>query len=448
VTALPIVHKHFISAARPSTITWAIENVPALKEEEFTTTLSNHIAKVEFQLSSVRYPDAPVKNIMSNWYEAAEELMKADYFAADLQKENNWLNDDIKKITAGVTTNEDKARKIFEFVRDNFTCTDNYAIYISQPIKKSYQAKKGNVADINMILAAMLRSAGFEAHPVLLSTRSHGKTYDLYPIMNKFNYVITQVTIEDKTSMLDASDPDVGFKELPSKCYNGNARVVAEKPVIAELSADSLVESKLTTVFMINEENGKDISAAFSTQLGKLKSQDIRKKLKTTKQEDYFQEIKKSYPTEIELSDTEIDSLKIPEQPVTIKYNFKFSTNDEDIIYFNPILSEAYKENPFKAAERLYPVEMPYCFDESYVFNMEVPKGYAVEELPKSTRVKLNEDEGMFEYLIGSSGDMIQLRCRVQVKKANFAPEDYQTLRDFFAYVVKKQAEQIVFKKQ
>jgi hypothetical protein len=33
------------------------------------------------------------------------------------------------------------------------------------------------------------------------------------------------------------------------------------------------------------------------------------------------------------------------------------------------------------------------------------------------------------------------------LKKANFNPEDYATLRDFFAYVVKKEAEQIVFKK-
>jgi hypothetical protein len=34
------------------------------------------------------------------------------------------------------------------------------------------------------------------------------------------------------------------------------------------------------------------------------------------------------------------------------------------------------------------------------------------------------------------------------LKKANFKPEDYNSLRDFFAYVVKKQSEQVVFKKK
>ncbi len=39
------------------------------------------------------------------------------------------------------------------------------------------------------------------------------------------------------------------------------------------------------------------------------------------------------------------------------------------------------------------------------------------------------------------------MRSRVQLKKATFTNEDYQPLREFYTYVVKKQAEQIVFKK-
>jgi hypothetical protein len=424
---------------------WAMQNVPALKEEEFTTTLRNHIAKIEFQLSSIRYPDSPVKPIMRNWFDVASDLMKNEYFGEPLTHDNNWLKDDVKKVVAGAKDDEEKAKKMFEYVRDNFACTDNHARYLSQPLKKTYQAKKGNVADINILLAAMLQNAGFEVHPVLLSTREHGFTYDMYPIMSKFNYVITQVKNGDKTFLLDASHPHNGFNRLPVECYNGNARLIADEPVLINLSANSLTESKLTTVFMINNDNG--IGGSFSTQLGNQESQGIRKKLSATKQEDFFKDIKKAYSMDVELQNTEVDSLKIPEEPVSIKYEMKFNFNDEDVIYFNPMLSQTYKENPFKAADRLYPVEMPSCTDETYVLNMEVPKGYKVEELPKSARVSLNENEGMFEYMIGESSGRIQLKCRIVLKKANFDPEDYQTLRDFFAFIVKKEAEQIVFKK-
>lgn len=425
---------------------WAAENVPSLKEEEFTTTLSNHIAKIEFQLSSIRYPDQPVRPIIKNWFDAAADLMKNEYFGEPLTHENNWLDDDVKKATAGSKNAEEKAKKIFEFVKINYTCTDDYAQYLSQPLKKTYQAKKGNVADVNILMAAMLKNAGLEVHPVLLSTRNYGKPYEMYPIMSKFNYVITQVKEGDKSYLLDASDPSNAFNQLPLQCYNGTARIIAELPALIDLSADSITESKVTTVFMMNDDKG--IAASFSSQLGTQESQSIRRRLKSTTQENFFTDMKKSYSMDVELSNTSLDSLKKPEYPVTIKYEMSFNTGDEDVFYFSPLLAESYKENPFKAVERLYPVEMDACTNETYILNMEIPKGYKVEEMPKSTRVMLNEDEGMFEYIIGLSGDHIQLRCRTVIKKATFFPEDYATLRDFFAYIVKKEAEQIVFKKQ
>jgi hypothetical protein len=55
---------------------------------------------------------------------------------------------------------------------------------------------------------------------------------------------------------------------------------------------------------------------------------------------------------------------------------------------------------------------MPYCIDETYILNMEVPLVYKVDELPKPARVTLNNNEGIFEYLIQQSGNNIQLRCR------------------------------------
>ena len=91
---------------------------------------------------------------------------------------------------------------------------------------------------------------------------------------------------------------------------------------------------------------------------------------------------------------------------------------------------------------------MPHALDETYIFNMEVPEGYAIDEVPKSTKVLFNDDEGYFEYLVDKSESLIQMRTRVKLNKANFKPEDYSVLRDFFGFIVKKESEQIVFKKK
>ena len=426
--------------------TWAMKDVPALKEESFTTTIENHVAKLEFQLSAIRFPNAPEKKIMSNWTMVSEDLMNNPDFGESLTNIPGWIKDEVKTITAASVTDLDKAKKIFGFIRDNISCTNHSDTYLSGNLKKIYQTKNGNVADVNLLLTAFLLSKGFSAHPVLLSTRDHGKALEVYPAMDKLNYVVCQVIINDKTYLLDASESKSGFGQLPLDCYNGYARVVdAKSPALIDLSADSVRESKFTSVFIMNDEKG-GLTGSFTSNLGKYESQKLREKIAKTSEADYFIEIKKDFSTDVEISNTSIGSLQKYEEPAAVKFDFKFDT-DDDVVYLNPIFAGSYKENPFKAAERLYPVEMPYVINENFVLNMDIPKGYEVEEMPKSSRVKLNENEGLFEYLVAKNENAIQLRSTLKMNRATFSPEDYQTLRDFFGYIVKKHSEQIVLKK-
>jgi len=92
---------------------------------------------------------------------------------------------------------------------------------------------------------------------------------------------------------------------------------------------------------------------------------------------------------------------------------------------------------------------MPFAMDQTYLLRIEVPKGYEVDEIPKQMVVKLNEDgDGVFEYRISQTDNAIALRCRLVISRTFFAPEEYETLREFFNLVVKKHSEQIVFKKK
>ncbi|HEX9511953.1 MAG TPA: DUF3857 domain-containing protein, partial [Puia sp.] len=427
---------------------WVMKNVSALREERFTTTLNNYVAKIEFQLSRYSFPNSIPEDKMSNWPKVSEELLKNEDFGADLNRNNGWLDDDMKGIIKGASGNLEKAQKIYAYVRDNFTCTNHYALYATSSLKTVFKNKNGNVAEINLLLTAMLNHEKIPADPIILSTRSHGFTHEVYPLLTRFNYVICQARVDSLVWYLDASEPWMGFGHIPERCYNGHARIIGKDnaaPVYFE--ADSVMETSRTTVFISNEGKG-GLNGSLQTVPGYFESCTIREKVKDKGQKEFFKALQTSYPGETILSNTEIDSLKIPEQPVEILYNFAIkSDSSEDLFYFNPLMAEGYKENPFKAAERRYPVEMSHAFDDTYVFNMEIPEGYAVEEMPKSAKVLFNSDEGFFEYLIVKDENNIQLRSRIKLTKATYKQEDYATLRDFFAFVVKKQSEQIVFKK-
>jgi hypothetical protein len=426
---------------------WVMKDVPALKEEAYTTTVNNYVSKIEFQLAQIVYPHSAPQNTMSSWSKVSEELLESEYFGQPVNRPNNWLDDDMKLIAGSVASPEQKARLIYAYVRDNFTCNNYYARYLTTSLKDVFKSKSGSVADINLLLIAMLHHEKINAEPILLSTRSRGHTHELYPLMDRYNYVIAEVTLDNKTYFLDAARQRLGFNKLPFECYNGNARIISKEPAACFFSPDSLKETNYTTV-MISNGDKNEVQGFCDNRLGYYESLNLRNKLIKMPQEDYLKEITSAYPSEIKLADIQIDSLKKYEEPVTVKYSLELNGFTDDIIYFNPMLSHGWKKNPFASAERSYPVEMPYLTNDMYIFDMEIPNGYVVEELPKSARVKFNEDEGMFEYIINKDEKFIQLQCKVILEKTEYLPEDYQSLRDFFSYVVQKESEQIVFKKK
>ncbi len=426
---------------------WVAKNVPALNEENFTSTIKNHTQKIEFQLVEQRDP-LQYHRYVESWPQVAGKLLEAEYFGEQLNKDNGWLKDIVKPLIDGVADPVEKTKRIYYYVRDNFTCTDRGERYMNKGLKNTMREKKGNVAEINLLLTAMLKYADIHADPVLLSTRGHGITYALYPILSQYNYVIAQAVVNNKPYYMDATEPGMGFGHLPLKCYNGHARVISKEAQEIDLNSDAVNETKFTTVFIINNEKG-ELIGSFQQTPGYYRSLDIREEIKEMGKEGFLKAIQKNFGTEVEVSNLTVDSLTKPDEVVSLKFDFDIKQEKADIIYLNPIFGEGYKENPFKSAERLYPVEMPYTIDRTYNLQLEVPAGYVVDELPKSILVKLNEqEEGYFEYRISQSGSNISFRTRVKINRTFFLPDEYEMLREFFNLVVKKYAEQIVFKKK
>ena len=429
---------------------WVIKNVPALKEEKFTSSLDNHISAIEFQLSGEQFPNQPYKKIMGSWTDLSTELIQEEEFGKGLDKYNAWLNEDMKGIKTGTHDKLAQAKNIFDFVKLNIKCKGIHNISLSAPLKEIFKSRTGYAEDINLLLIAMLRHLDIEANPVILSTRANGFTNEFYPLVQKFNYVICQARIDSVQYFLDASNPLLGFNKLPEYCYNGVGRVIGISPVAVYLYADSIKENKLTAVTLFNNDTipGK-WSGSVNARLGYYESNSRRQQIATDGKAAFEQKIKEVYTGKLSVEDIKYTDESDADLPMTLAYTINLnSIAGSSIIYFNPMLKEGYTENIFTATERKYPVEMPFQQEKTYLLHMDIPEGYIVDELPKSAKVTLNKEEGYFEYLIEKTEKGINLRTQIKLNKANFLPQDYETLRNFFDFIVKKHAEQIVFKKK
>jgi hypothetical protein len=304
------------------------------------------------------------------------------------------------------------------------------------------------VGDLNLLLVAMLHQKGFKADPVLLSTREYGFNLSKYPILDRLNYVIARLSLNGAVYYLDIAHPQLGFGQLAGNCYNGHARIISNTDSAwVYFEADSLMHKKTTMVIISNGEKG--LEGSYQSIMDPQASYDIRERVSEIGEKEYFSRIQTAYGEEAEIQHTHLDSLDKKEQPVTVRYDFGLKqASGAPMIYFNPFFGDGLRENPFRAADRKYPVEMNHATDDLYLFNLDIPAGYVVEELPKSAKVAFNGDQGSFEYLIAKQENTIQLRCRLKLNRASFPPDDYESLRDFYAFIVKKESEQIVLKKQ
>ncbi|MGC4039208.1 MAG: DUF3857 and transglutaminase domain-containing protein [Chitinophagaceae bacterium] len=437
--------RDFFISSTDTRCRWVIKDLPGFNDVDYISTPDNYVDKVEFQLSQVS-DGQNVKDVMDTWPKVMEQLMKEDDFGGPLTSDNYWLDKDIEVATSNAGDQLEAAKRIYDFVRTTYTCSGN-GFLIKTKLSDVYKNRKGNAGEINLILTAMLRKKGIIAEPVLLSTRSNGRPHDHYPMLAKYDYAICRATIGEYSYCLDATHHLLGFGKLDPECYNGPARVVSTSAPVIDFETDSLKENKSVYVQIINQKGV--LKGSFSKMPGFYESYHLRDVLSKDGKETYLNDIKKSFVGNVQVENLQFDSLALLDQPIGIHYDFTITPDANGTIYLNPLFGEGYEKNYFKSEERILPVEMSFPANRSYVLNLDVPDGYIVDELPKPVKVKLNQEgDGVFEYIIENRDNKISLRTRLFIRRTFFSPDEYDMLREFFNLVLKKQNENIVFKKK
>ena len=245
--------------------------------------------------------------------------------------------------------------------------------------------------------------------------------------------------------LLDATRTTTGFGALPELCYNGAAHAIDAGNDAIPLLTDSITERRTTQVMLANDDGG-GYSGTYFRKAGVFESMDTRTLLKREKPDDFFERLSKGLAEYKQMGEHGFDSLGVPEEPLCWHYSMTYHFAQKTL-YFNPIMHERMNNSPIPDPERHYPVEMPYCIDNNYILHMDIPKGYTVEQLPKSTRFTLEDGSGSYEYRIDTDGKTIDFHSRMQLKRTNYTVAEYSGLRDFFALVIQKEKEPIIFKK-
>ena len=215
------------------TAKYSAQNIPAIKDESYINNIDNYTGAIDHELQIIRMPGEEPKQISSSWEAVAKSIYENQEFNLAIST-FDYFSKDIKALLTTTLSVEDKTKKIFNFVKMRMNWNKKYSFYPQQNIEVAYSEKVGNVGEINLMLVAMLRLAGVDADPVLVSTRDNG--FALFPNKSRFNYVIVAAKIENKIILMDATDKFSDLNRLPIRALNWAGRLIKRDGTNSEIN--------------------------------------------------------------------------------------------------------------------------------------------------------------------------------------------------------------------
>lgn len=425
---------------------YTAKDIPALKDEEYVNSIQNYYGKIEHELEVIRYPDQEPKQISTTWENVAQSIYQDERFGKEL-KETSYFMDDLKLLLKKDFSTRDKINAVFSFVKSKMNWDERYGYYTKKGVAKAYQEKVGNVAEINFILLSMLKMAGIEAYPVLISTRENGLA--LFPNKSIFNSVIVNAFDGQESLLLDATDKNSEVNILPIRDLNWKGRVIKEDGSSSEIDLMPKLNSKelINIIAQINPDG--QVEGKIRQQYFDYNAYLYRDKYNGLVKESLVDRLEKKY-SEIEVADYEVQNNFELSKPIIENYTFSSNNCVEvigDKMYASPFLFFALDKNPFKQEVREYPVDFVFPHQDKYIISLTIPEGYSLETLPNPKSVSMPDGLANFKYNISSNEKAIQLTCTIDINSAVIGSEYYEALKGFFKELVNKQTEKIVLKK-
>lgn len=426
--------------------TYIVENAPALKDEAYVNNIRNYVSSVVFELSGVKQKNLSYKDLSNTWEGVVKTIYDNDNFGNELNK-TGYFEKDIDAILAGLTMPEEKLIALFTFVKSKMNWNEYYSYTCNTGVRKAYQEKTGNVAEINLMLTSMLRYAGFEANPVLISTRSNG--ISLFPSRTAFDYVIVGVEINNQVTLLDATAKYSTPNILPIRDLNWFGRLIRKDGTSTQIDLMPKFNSKEMINLMAEINAQGEVLGKVRDQYFDYNAYNYRNTYNGVTKETMIEKIEKRHQG-LEISEYDVQNSAELSKPIIENYSFS-SNNFVEIIgekmYFSPLLHFTQTENPFKQETRLYPIDFVYPNQDKYSVSIKIPEGYSVESLPSSKALGLPDDLGNFKYSISNTGNQIQLMYSFDINTPIISSDMYEVVKTFYKEMITKQTEKIVLKK-
>jgi hypothetical protein len=389
-------------------------NVPAFREEP-NMLPEDEVRSwmyIYYQASARKEGDAYWTDISKIYHDHSKDAMKP--------------NDEVKSVTAsviaGASTDEEKLRKIFDFVKSQIRnlhyadkVTDEEwkkALAVKSPAE-TLKLKYGTGTAIDYLFGAMARAAGYDAREALSGSR---------------NEITFDRRVANATLMLNSSSVAVKVGEewrffspaayftpfgMLSWAEEGQLALIADgKQAIwqeMKLSDSSASRVKRTGKFTLLDDGTLegDATIEYTGHLAANMKTVGRNQSANEQEKNLKNLIKSNILGTAEVESYTIENATDPEKPLVYKFKVRvpgYASRTGKRLFFQPNVFERSSKPRFTAGTRKHDVYFSYPFSEKDEITITLPNGFALESADAPAPLQDKQGIGSHQVKMGVAG--------------------------------------------
>ncbi|SRR5579871_1026014 len=397
----PLVSQYFPYDMR--SINFSLKTEPFTKEADgYYTTSAKNIPSFKDE------PDMPSRADVRAWmllyYTENQKTQPDKYWEAlgrknyDNYKRETKITDEMRAAAAdavkGATTDDAKARALYDYVRKNFKDTgdsDSEGPRIEKPkeiynTSDTFKQKAGNGYQIILLYLALAESQGLEARLARMTSRNFGAFNKNF--LDPY-FLITEdaaVKINGEWKFCDPSSRHLPFGML-SWAEEGQVALISDSkqpllmmtPVAAP--AESMIRRQAT--LKLNEEGvlEGDVSTEYTGHTMAARKPRYRRESPAEREESVRKEVKARFAG-ADVTNIKIESSDDP-SPLKISYHVKIDGYAERTgkrLFLKVSFFSRDRKPRFTTSDRKYPILLEYAWGEKDDITYQLPAGYSLEK--------------------------------------------------------------------
>ncbi len=440
---------------------WDLDNIPALETEPFMPPLRTLGASLAVSFLPSR--DYATRRSADSWREIGLWYTE---LAAARRESTPAIRRKALELSAGEQKLVDKMRRVAAYVqREIRYVAIEIGIGGQQPhfARDVFTHGYGDCKDKVTLLAAMLHEIGVDSYYALLHT-DRGVIDPGFPTALSFNHVVIAIRLPSEIGhapwnalvnhsrfgrllFFDPTDPVTPFGSLPAALQANTALLVSSdggELFDLPLAAPSANRLERTGRLRLNAEGelSGDVTETYSGNLAAHR----RSLFQETAGVDRARHIETFLASFVngKLEKAAVQNLDQPDDVFGLHYSFtasNYARRAGDLLLVRARVLGGKAGDP-PAKDRKYGIEFPAASEESDTFEIAMPEGYQVDEVPPA--VSLEYPFGSYTSRTEISGTMIRYQRTFTIKQVWVAPDRLHDLAEFYRRIAADERSSVV----